>query len=614
MADFIFLYICCLINNSLIIVSKKSYFFLLLLTIFPFAFCVSAQSTSDSYQKLWEVIVSDSTNEQKKLYFLEVYYRKAQIEKNTLEEYRALEEKSFMVPFDNAVLLLDKMRPLVEKIPNDSLKGYFLNRAAVLYYSNRFYKKALDFAIESEKFNRDINSLYNLNSVRIDIGNIYYHTRDYDKAILYFTQAKDYYQSNSDYNYRRAYVVALYNLAKTYLQSGNTNLLSETIAESKQAIAHIKPKYQAVETAYLNYLQGGLYFLQNNDEQAKQFLEQALPLIQQNNDFNTEHIVYLYLGKIAWRQNRKEVAISYFNKIDELFHQKNFLNYELRKTYEYLIAYYKETDSPEQQLQATESLIALNKQFEKEQLNITKTLHNELDTKKLETERAELQQLLKKNKYGYRIGLFIAVSGLLLMAILLFRQIKARKKLKSKFDELLEKIQAEEQAVENETIVSEVVSQEVTTEEFVPNNQTPQKNNTATDQTNEQSAAVKVTEQRLLQALEQFEREKGYLKPIKLYELAKEFGTNRNTLSAIINEHKGTFSAYINKLRIDQLLKDLVNQPHLRRLSLEHLADIYGFANTKTLTIQFKDETQLAPNYFIKQLELRDLELEKKAS
>src|SRR5690606_21213424 len=114
-----FLYICCRIDNSLIIVSKKSCFFLLLLTIFPFAFCVSAQSTTDTYKKLWEVIISDSTNKEKKLYFLEVYYRKAQIENNTLEEYRALEEKSFMVPFDNAVLLLDKMRPLVEKIPND---------------------------------------------------------------------------------------------------------------------------------------------------------------------------------------------------------------------------------------------------------------------------------------------------------------------------------------------------------------------------------------------------------------------------------------------------------------------------------------------------------------
>src|SRR5690606_33486354 len=213
-----------------------------------------------------------------------------------------------MVPFDNAVLLLDKMRPLVEKIPNDSLKGDFLNRAAVLYYSNRFYSKALDFAIESEKFNRDINSLYNLNSIRIDIGNIYYHTRDYDKAILYFTQAKDYFQSSSDYNYRRAYVVALYNLATTYLQLGNTNLLSESIAESTRSIAYIRREYQAVEMAYLNYLQGVLYFLQNNGEQAELFLEQGLPHIQQNNDFNTEHIVDLYLANIASRQNQKSEA------------------------------------------------------------------------------------------------------------------------------------------------------------------------------------------------------------------------------------------------------------------------------------------------------------------
>src|SRR5690606_36315292 len=591
MADFIFLYICCLINNSLIIVSKKSYFFLLLLTIFPFAFCVSAQSTSDSYQKLWEVIVSDSTNEQKKLYFLEVYYRKAQIEKNTLEEYRALEEKSFMVPFDNAVLLLDKMRPLVEKIPNDSLKGYFLNRAAVLYYSNRFYKKALDFAIESEKFNRDINSLYNLNSVRIDIGNIYYHTRDYDKAILYFTQAKDYYQSNSDYNYRRAYVVALYNLAKTYLQSGNTNLLSETIAESKQAIAHIKPKYQAVETAYLNYLQGGLYFLQNNDEQAKQFLEQALPLIQQNNDFNTEHIVYLYLGKIAWRQNRKEVAISYFNKIDELFHQKKFLNYELRETYEYLIAYYKEKDNPEQQLHATESLIALNKQFEREQLSITKIMHQELDTKKLEAEREQLKSVLQNKQKSTNLCLGLLGLGLLGILWYAYRQYRAKKRLKIKFDEMVNKIKTSEK---NTTKQVAIITPEIDAE-------------SVKKAKNREPIAVKATEVRLLNKLEKFESEKDYLKPVKLEELAQQWGTNRSTLSSLINTHKCSFNAYINKLRIEQLMIDLKNQKDLRKLSLTELANRYGFANAKSLTTHFKAQTDLPPMYFIQQLEIANI-------
>lgn len=567
----------------MIIVSKKCCFLLLLLTIFPFAFCVSAQSTSDTYKNLWEVIVSDSTNKQKKLYFLEVYYRKAQIENNTLEEYRALQKKSFMVPFDNAVLLLDKMQPLVEKIPNDSLKGDFLNRAAVLYYSNRFYSKALDFAIESEKFNRDINSWYNLNSVRIDIGNIYYHTRDYDKAILYFTQAKDYFQSSSDYNYRRAYVVALYNLAKTYLQLGNTNLLSETIAESKQAIAYIKPKYQAVEMAYLNYLQGGLYFLQNNDEQAKQFLEQALPLIQQNNDFNTEHVIYLYLGKIAWRQNQKSEAVKYFNMIDELFHQKNFLNYELRETYEYLIAYYKEKGNPEQQLHATESLIALNKQFEREQLSITKTMHRELDTKKLEAERERLKSVLqnKQKTYGILLGLFAV--GLLGIMAYAYQQRMAKKRLKNKFDELVKQINTKALVKENPPIVSNELG----------NNRPP--------------IAVKATEARLLRELAQFENEKGYLKPVKLEELAQQWGTNRSTLSALINTHKGSFNTYLNKLRIEQLMIDLKNQKELRRLSLTQLANQYGFANAKSLAIQFKAQTDLPPMYFIQQLEIENI-------
>lgn len=570
-------------SNVLIIVSKKSCFLLLLLTIFPFAFCVSAQSTTDTYKNLWEVIVSDSTNKEKKLYFLEVYYRKAQIENNTLEEYRALEEKSFMVPFDNAVLLLDKMRPLVEKIPNDSLKGDFLNRAAVLYYDNRFYSKALDFAIESEKFNRDINSSYNLNFVRITIGNIYYHTRDYDKAILYFTQAKDYFQSSSDYNYRRAYVVALYNLAKTYLQLGNTNLLSETITETKQAIAYIKPKYQAVEMAYLNYLQGGLYFLQNNDEQAKQFLEQALPLIQQNNDFNTEHVIYLYLGKIAWRQNQKSEAVKYFNMIDELFHQKNFLNYELRETYEYLIAYYKEKGNPEQQLHATESLIALNKQFEREQLSITKTMHRELDTKKLEAERERLKSVLqnKQKTYGILLGLF--AMGLLGIMAYAYQQRMAKKRLKNKFDELVKQINTKALVKENPPIVSNELG----------NNRPP--------------IAVKATEARLLRELAQFENEKGYLKPVKLEELAQQWGTNRSTLSALINTHKGSFNTYLNKLRIEQLMIDLKNQKELRRLSLTQLANQYGFANAKSLAIQFKAQTDLPPMYFIQQLEIENI-------
>jgi len=586
------------------ILTKKLTFYALLLTIFPLAFGAFGQSTADSYEKLWNAIQSDTLSEEKKLMFLETYYRKAQIEKNALEEYRALEKKSFIVPFDEAVVLLKQMQPLVQQIANDSISGDFLNTNVVLYYKNLHFEEALDYAVQSEAFNEKNNNLYSLNFVRITIGNIYYHTRNYEKAAFYFAQAKDYYQTQKDYNHIRGYISSLYSLGKTYWHLENTHLLAATIEESEQAINNqLKPKHQKIETAYLNYMKGGLAFLQNNFSEAVGYFEAALPIIKQNNDFTNEYVIYLHLGKIAWQQNEKEKAVAYFNKIDQLFQKREFLNYELRETYEYLISYYKENKQPQRQLQATESLIALNHRFENEQLNITKTLHNELGTKKLEAERAELQQRLKNNKYGYTIGLFVAVIALLIMVALLLKQHKAQKKLKTKFNELLEKAQNKEKEAKHIAVL-----------EVEQNNQAAQESNATTETSKPKSIAVTVTEQRLLQALEQFESGRGYLKPVKLNDLAKEFGTNRNTLSALINEHRGNFNNYINKLRIDQLVSDLTHQPSLRKHSLNELAEMYGFANAKTLTLQFKEETELPPNYFIKQLELRDLELSKRAS
>lgn len=581
----------------------KLTFYTLLLTIFPFTFGAFGQSTADSYEKLWRAIQSDTLSQEKKLHFLETYYRKAQIEKNTLEEYRALEKKSFMVSFDEAVLLLKKMQPLVKQIANDSLKGDFLNTNVVLYYKNRHFEEALDYAIESESYNAKANNLYNLNSVRIDIGNIYYHTRHYDRAVFYFTQAKDYYQTKKDYNHLRGYVGSLYSLSKAYWQLQDAIQLAATIKESEQAVVLLNPKHQLLETAYLDYVKGGLAFLQNNDSEATKYFEAALPIIKENGDFTNEHVIYLYLGKILWRQNKKDQAVTYLTKIDELFREKEFLNYELRETYEYLIAYYKEKKLPQQQLQATESLIALNNRFEKEQLSITKTLHTELDTKKLETERAALQQLLKSNKKTYRTWLMSAAVGLLFMAVLMYRQNKAQKKLKKKFNELLEK-----------ALNKEKEAKHIAVSEVAQNNQAAQESHTSAETSKPKSAAVKVTEQRLLQLLEQFESEKRYLEPVKLNDLAKEFGTNRNTLSALINEHKGNFSTYVNKLRINQFVRDLTYQPDLRKMSLDELAIMYGFANAKTLSTQFKEETELTPNYFLKQLELRDIELSRNAS
>lgn len=594
----------------------KNTFFATVCTFLLSVFFAFGQTAATSYEKLWHVIDADSTPNEQKLLYLDQYLEKTRQENNLLEEYQALKKKTYIVPFTEAVMILHKMHPVVQKLANDSITGNFYNRSATLYYKHRYFKQALDYAIESEAFNEKINNLYNLNGVRIDIGNIYYHTKYYDKAVAYFTQAKDYYQNGESYNHKRGYISCLYSLGKTYLEQDDTAALQSIIKESEKALPQLKPRDRQFETAYLNYLKGGMAFLQNQLPAARQFLEAALPEIKQNGDFTNEHVIYLYLGKILWAQNNKDEAVTYFNKIDSLFNEKKFLNYELRETYDYLAAYYKETGQTALQLKANENLNLLNQQFEKEQKSITDRLHNELETKKIETERSQLQKKLNSNKRTYTLWLVVAGVVLLLLTVYSYRKNRDQKKLKQKFNELLDTATEEKYQQKNDVLGTEALQEptvevprqpeelaaEITTQTEVSS----QKNNISSQQVNEQ---------RLFRALEKFEQEKGFLKLIeakdgslralKIEDLVEQLATNRTTLSHFLNTHKGGFTTYIVKLRIKQMTIDLRANDELRKKSVQELSELYGFASLRSFNIQFKEQTGLTPSYFVKELELR---------
>jgi len=589
-------------------VKKLDNLFPVLDNIFPFwiifllPFCSFGQTTADSYENLWEVIQNDTVSNQKKIQYLDVYDKKARTENNPLEQYRALERKSFLVPFADAAVLLHQMHPLVQNIDNDSIKGRFLNRSTVFYYNKRDFKNALYYAIESEAFNEKINNLYNLNAVRIDIGNIYHHTRYYAKAIAYFTQAKDYYQTKKDYNHLRGYVNTLYNLSRTYWQLQDIDNLTASVKENEQAVLLLKPKDKQLETAYLEYAKGGLAFLQKNNVAAQQHFTKALPAIQQNGDFTNEHVMYLYLGKILWQQNQKAEAMAYFTKIDTLFHEKKFLNYELRETYDYLIAYYNETNQPQLQLKATESLMQLNRQFEQEQKNITNMLHVELDDKKLKNNQLHLQKLL--NKYNFWISV-LGGALLIIAAYLFWKKYKKSPYQAEKNVKIIEQNQTAE-STDSKTTDNDAVKIEKTETvetESVDENVTEISEK---QQQDKKPVVLSPTDQRLLKGLERFEQEKIFLTPITLDDLAKQLHTTRSTLSPFLNEHKDGFSSYINNLRIKQAVTDLKTDKELRKKTVKELAVTYGDLHSKTFASLFKVITGETPALFIENLDKED--------
>lgn len=594
---------------------KKHLYAILFLTISTIGYPAYCQSTADSYEKLWSFIDDSKLTVETRLNYLDVYIEKAQKNKNVLHEFKALNEKRFYLNNDDALHTANEMYALAVQNNNDSLTAKAVATKALIYYVNRDFNQALKYAIQAEDLNIKTKNYYHLNLLRISIGNIYFHTRHYQKAKEYFLKANNYYKIKKDYNHIQGLASSLYSLNKVYWQLNETGSLERGIKNTEAILNQLKTDDRFLETAYMNYAKGGLYYLKKNYGEAERYLLEALPVITKNDDFTNEHVIYLYLGKTAWQQNKKDKAIAYFSKIEDLFEQKKFLNYELREVYDYLILYYKDTKQPNKQLQATEQLIVLNRQFEKEQQLLTNTLHYELETKKLEESRIILEEQMHNSNNTY--SFLLTAAGMLCFVFLGYSiwKSKEHKKMSARFNELL-KMQTEDYkyTVAEEVSHTEIFSIENTAlslEKTTADVNDSQKNlvheenkldETADSDHNRAREDLSATELRLLDALDSFEREKGFLRPVKLDDLALKFDTNRSTLSALMNKHKGNFATYLNKLRIKQVMIDLQYQPQLRKLSMQGLGETYGFNNGKTFSAQFKSETGLTPTYFIEQL------------
>lgn len=193
----------------------------------------------------------------------------------------------------------------------------------------------------------------------------------------------------------------------------------------------------------------------------------------------------------------------------------------------------------------------------------------------------------------------------MLLIIYSYRKNREQKQWKQKFNELLGAIEKQKHNnLEDQITLPEATAASTTTQEATAGLQ----NNITSQQVNEQ---------RLFKALKKFEQEKGFLnlvtsedgslRALKIEDLAAQLGTNRTTLSNFLNTHKGGFTSYLAKLRINQVMIDLTQQEELRKHSVQELAEIYGFSSIRSFNLQFKTETGLSPSYFMKQLELKEI-------
>lgn len=112
------------------------------------------------------------------------------------------------------------------------------------------------------------------------------------------------------------------------------------------------------------------------------------------------------------------------------------------------------------------------------------------------------------------------------------------------------------------------------------------------------------TEHLLLARLTEFERSTLFLEAgFSLASLAKWSDTNTKYLSYVIGKHKESdFNTYVNRLRIQFVIRMLEGDPRWRHYKISVLAQESGFSSHSQFSAVFKTCTGLSPSSFLKHL------------
>ena len=99
-----------------------------------------------------------------------------------------------------------------------------------------------------------------------------------------------------------------------------------------------------------------------------------------------------------------------------------------------------------------------------------------------------------------------------------------------------------------------------------------------------------------------FEEKELFLNPkVSLNDLVIELNSNRTIVSNYINRSRAkNFNQYINELRINYLLKRFVDEPTIKKYTIDALAEETGFNSRKTFSDAFLEHTGFRPSNYIK--------------
>src|SRR5690606_18174526 len=260
-----------------------------------------------------------------------------------------------------------------------------------------------------------------------------------------------------------------------------------------------------------------------------------------------------------------------------------------RPAFETLYEYHKNTGNVQKQLEYVNKLLQINTLYEKNYKELFQQLSSRYDNKLLQEEKEQLQNRLVSDRIqsGIISGVSLLIACVsLFIALRYYRRRNYYKKLYEEFSAIPQADapgRAAEQAAEpneaeayepqteglHETVPAPVVEEK----EFEPEETVP----VQPDVKSAGDLNPLLVEQ-IVDKLHHFEQEKGYMKKnLTLTALASRCGTNSSYLSKVLNQNMGqSFNAYLNTLRLNEVIHMWKSRPITRQLSIQETANKLG--------------------------------------
>lgn len=470
--------------------------------------------------------------------------------------------------------------------------AYNLKFATYYYHGN--YKdasktllKAYEYAKKRENTKLAYDFEYNIHTLNSNWGDKRSSIEGFLKYLIFLNSSEfnSVFPEYTDYQKENAYLDTHYNLASTYYD----------LAEYQNAIHHLDSIYERKSESefskfsnqfpeYRNKilgLRGAISYRYGNYQEALGYTDLYLLNTDIDNLYGISRSL-LIKGLIKWELGEKPEAIDNLKKSDSIYQYTQDEFEELGEGYQVLIAYYREIDDLESQLEYLNKYIVFEKNINSNYIEIGNRIKQEYTIPLLLAEKENTIEAFAMRNSKNRIYYAILV-GLIVVGIVLFVfQWYKKRQLYKRFIALSTSI--------NESSTRASVIQEK--EQLI---------------LTQKKELHEFDEKQLYQikdGLKEFELNNDFLNAsITLQSLADKLETNTSYLSKYINTVHGiNFATYISNLRIEYALQKLQNDVKFRSYTIAAIAKEVGFSNTRSFTNHFKRITGITVSYFMKKL------------